>query len=80
MPGCPADALAAPPLTDAPGCLRRLADRVEAGSLNPQTIVVVWDDPERIVAGACFGQLPDRFRLAGLLKVAADKASTGAWA
>lgn len=79
MYGCPTAALAAPPLTDAAASLRRLADRVDAGSLNPQTIVVVWDDPERIVAGACFGQMPDRFRLAGLLKVAADKASTGAW-
>lgn len=67
-------------LNDVAASLRQLADDVDAGKLAARTVLVVWDDPERIVAGACFGELPDRFGLAGMLKAAADKASTGAWA
>ena len=68
-----------PPLTDVAGCLRFLADEIEAGAVQARTLAVVWDDPERTVRCRCFGQMPDRFGLTGLLKVAADKASTGAW-
>jgi len=68
-----------PPLTDIPGGLRALAAAIEEGDLAPETVVVAWDDPETIVGGACYGAMPSRFGLVGMFKVAADKASTGAW-
>lgn len=68
-----------PPLTDIAGSLRALADAFEDGEVAAETVVLVWDDPETIVGGACYGAMPSRFGLAGMLKVGADKASTGAW-
>lgn len=59
--------------------LRKLADDIEDGVLNPGTVLVCWDDPETMVSGACFGKLPDRAGIAGLFAEASAKAATGAW-
>ena len=68
-----------PPLTDIAGRLRSLADDIDAGRIAPSVLMVVWPDPAVIVAGACFGEMPDRFGLAGLLAAAQAKAATGVW-
>lgn len=68
-----------PPLTDIAGRLRALADDIDAGRIAPRVLVAVWDDPERMVAGAAFGEVGDRFSVAGLLATAAAKATSGAW-
>lgn len=68
-----------PPLTDVAASLRQLAADVDAGRVCGTTVVVLWDDPHDIVAGAVYGQLPDRFGLTGLLVAAQNKAASGAW-
>lgn len=68
-----------PLLNDIAGSLRALADRVEVGEVAPRTLLVIWDDSEVIVRGACVGAVPDRFGLVGMLRCAASKAETGQW-
>lgn len=69
----------APPLTEIAASLRDLAAKVEAGDVSARTMVLIWPDADLIVAGAAYGELPDRFGLAGLLHAAAHKATSGAW-
>lgn len=68
-----------PPLSDIAGSLRAIAARVEAGEIAPNTLLVIWDDPQTMVRGACAGRVPDRFGLVGMLSTARSKAETGQW-
>lgn len=68
-----------PPLNDIAGSLEALAARVREGEIEPQTLLVIWDDPDVMVRGACVGRMRDRFGLIGMLRAAASKAETGQW-
>jgi hypothetical protein len=57
-----------PSLMDLPGCLRHLADQIEAGKAEPlETLVIVKRHESGRLGCECFGVNPTRDEVVGIL-------------
>lgn len=69
-----------PSLMDLPGCLRQLADQIEAGRTEKiETLIVLTEDESGELGSRCYGVNPTRAHVAGLFFMAAHKTAGEDW-